>query len=66
MSRKNKKNLVLENIKLLTAGAKGVAIGKTEDGKTVLVSGAIPGDTVNVRVKKPNPNIMKEKQQRFW
>ncbi len=46
MHRKNrirgmrkKKNIILENIKLLTAGAKGVAIGKTEDGKTVLVSG---------------------------
>ncbi|WES95873.1 23S rRNA (uracil(1939)-C(5))-methyltransferase RlmD [Chryseobacterium arthrosphaerae] len=49
---RKKKNIVLENIKLLTAGAKGVAIGKTEDGKTVLVSGAIPGDLVNVRVKK--------------
>jgi 23S rRNA (uracil1939-C5)-methyltransferase len=35
MSRKNKKNLILENIKLLNAGAKGVAIGRTEEGKTV-------------------------------
>lgn len=49
---KKKKNIILENIKLLTAGAKGVAIGKTEEGKTVLVSGAIPGDVVNARVKK--------------
>jgi len=52
MSRKNKKNLVLENIKLVSAGAKGVAIGRTEEGKAVMVSGAIPGDVVNVRVKK--------------
>jgi 23S rRNA (uracil1939-C5)-methyltransferase len=52
MSRKNKKNLILENIKLLTAGAKGVAIGRTEEGKAVMVSGAIPGDIVNVKVKK--------------
>lgn len=49
---KKKKNIILENIRLLTAGAKGVAIGKTEEGKTVLVSGAIPGDIVNARVKK--------------
>lgn len=49
---KKKKNLILENIKLLSAGAKGVAVGKTEEGKTVLVSGAVPGDTVNARVKK--------------
>ena len=49
---KKNKNLILENIKLISAGAKGVSVGKTEDGKTVLVSGAIPGDTVNARVKK--------------
>lgn len=51
MSRK-KKNLILENIKLLSAGAKGVAVGKTEEGKTILVSGAVPGDVVNARIKK--------------
>ena len=50
--RKKNKNIVLENIKLVSAGAKGVAVGKTEEGKTVLVSGAVPGDVVNVRVKK--------------
>ena len=49
---KKKKNIILENIKLITAGAKGVAVGKTEEGKTVLVSGAVPGDVVNARVKK--------------
>ncbi|RQP07835.1 MAG: 23S rRNA (uracil(1939)-C(5))-methyltransferase RlmD [Chryseobacterium sp.] len=50
--RKKKKNLILENIRLLSAGAKGVSVGKTDDGKTVLVSGAVPGDLVNVRVRK--------------
>lgn len=49
---KRKKQQILENIRLASAGAKGVAVGKTEEGKTVLVSGAVPGDTVNVRVKK--------------
>lgn len=49
---KKKKNIILENIRLIAAGAKGVAIGRTEEGKTVLVSGAIPGDVVNARVKK--------------
>lgn len=49
---KKKKNFILENIRLLSAGAKGVAVGKTDEGKTVLVSGAVPGDLVNVRVKK--------------
>lgn len=52
MKKRNKKNIILENIKLLNAGAKGVAIGRTEEGKTVMVTGAIPGDIVNVKVKK--------------
>ncbi|SDL93300.1 23S rRNA (uracil(1939)-C(5))-methyltransferase RlmD [Chryseobacterium taihuense] len=50
--KRNKKNIILENIQLVSAGAKGIAIGRTEEGKTVMVSGAIPGDVVNVRVKK--------------
>ncbi|WKS95720.1 23S rRNA (uracil(1939)-C(5))-methyltransferase RlmD [Riemerella columbina] len=49
---KRRKNIILENIQLTTAGAKGVTIGKTEAGKTVLVSGAVPGDVVRARVKK--------------
>ena len=49
---KKKKILILENIELLSAGAKGVSVGKTEEGKTVLVSGGVPGDIVNARVKK--------------
>lgn len=49
---KKKKNIFLENIRLLSAGAKGIAVGKTDEGKTVLVSGAVPGDLVNARVKK--------------
>jgi len=50
--KRNKKNIILENIQLVSAGAKGIAIGRTEEGETVMVSGAIPGDIVNVRVKK--------------
>lgn len=53
---KKKKIQILENIELLSAGAKGVSVGKTEDGKTVLVSGAVPGDIVNARVKKAKSN----------
>ena len=49
---KKKKNQILEQIQLTSAGAKGVAVGKTQEGKTVLVSGAVPGDLVNARVRK--------------
>lgn len=55
MRRKNK-NIVLENIRLVSAGSKGIAVGRTEEGKTVLVCGAVPGDLVNVRVKKSKSN----------
>lgn len=54
--RRKKQNIVLENIRLVSAGAKGIAIGRTDEGKTVLVSGAVPGDLVNVRVKKSKSN----------
>ena len=54
--KNKKKNQILENIRLLSAGAKGVSVGKTELGKTVLVSGAVPGDLVNARVKKSKSN----------
>lgn len=50
--KKKKREIILEGITLTSAGAKGVAVGKTEEGKTVLVSGAVPGDTVIARVKK--------------
>lgn len=50
--KKSRKNIFLDNIKLISAGAKGVAVGRTEEGKTILVSGAVPGDTVRARVKK--------------
>lgn len=53
---KKKKNIILDHIKLVSAGAKGVAVGKTEEGKTVLVSGAVPGDVVQARVKKAKSN----------
>ena len=59
--RRKQKNIVLENIRLVAAGAKGIAIGRTDEGKTVLVSGAVPGDLVNARVKNRNLIILKPK-----
>ena len=44
--------MILENIKVDRAGGRGVAVGKTDDGKTVLIRGAAPGDVVDVRVIK--------------
>lgn len=71
--RKKRPPLILENIQLTTAGAKGAAIGKTEEGKTVFVRNAVPGDLVNLRVTKRNKRffegivteVLKESQDRI-
>ena len=52
MSRKVKNKIILNNIEVLRAGAKGVSVGRTEEGKTVLIKGAIHGDIVDVHVLK--------------
>ena len=31
--RKRKQNIILENIKLVSAGSKGVSVGKTDENK---------------------------------
>ena len=49
--------MILENIQIDRAGGRGVAVGKTSDGKTVLVRGAAPGDVVDVRVVKRHKNF---------
>jgi 23S rRNA (uracil1939-C5)-methyltransferase len=54
--KQKKPNPILENISIYGAGAKGVAIGKTTEGKTVLVKGAVPGDVVDVQVRKSKSN----------
>lgn len=49
--------MILENIKVDRAGGRGVAVGKSADGKTILVRGAAPGDVVDVRVIKRKKNF---------
>ena len=58
---RNRVQLTLENIHLFDAGGKGKAVGKTEEGQIVLVTGAIPGDTVDVRVTKKKKAYMEGK-----
>jgi len=61
MARKKGKNIFLENIEVLRAGAKGVSIGKTAEGKTVLIQDAVPGDVVNVSVFKKKSGYLQGK-----
>lgn len=46
------KPLMVESIELPVAGARGVAIGRMEDGRALMAKGAVPGDTAKVRITK--------------
>lgn len=61
MARKKRREILLENIEVLRAGAKGVSIGKTQEGQTVLIQNAVPGDLVHVSVFKKKANYMEGK-----
>lgn len=52
---KYKEPLYIENLAVTTAGAQGKAIAK-QDGMVVFVTGAVPGDVVDVRVTKKKSN----------
>jgi len=50
MARKKIKPIV--RVKFDQVGAKGVSLGKLEDGKVVMASGVVPGDVADVRLLK--------------
>lgn len=50
--RKKKERLAFEKVEVLRAGAKGKSVGKAPDGRTILLSNAIPGDVVDVLTTK--------------
>lgn len=49
--------ILIENLSVTSAGAQGKAIAK-QDGMVVFVTGAIPGDVVDVRVTKKKSNYL--------
>ena len=51
MARRNKR-VVLENLEVIDAGAKGKAVARAEDGRVVFINNAIPGDVVDVQTFK--------------
>ena len=51
MARRNKR-VILEDLEVIDAGAKGKAVAKAEDGRVVFISNAVPGDIVNVQTTK--------------
>ncbi|MCT7905162.1 23S rRNA (uracil-C(5))-methyltransferase RlmCD [Candidatus Ornithobacterium hominis] len=52
---------IIEDVHLLTAGAKGAAIAKPEGQKTIMVCNGVPGDVVDVRIVKKKKRFLEGK-----
>ena len=57
MGRK-KRNIVLENIELTDAGSLGKSISKKEGDKIIFTKNGVPGDIVDIRVKKKRKSYL--------
>ncbi len=44
--------MLLENLLIVDAGAKGVSVARLEDGKVILVKNAVPGDIGDIQITK--------------
>lgn len=51
MGRTNKR-VVLENLEVFDAGAKGKAVARAEDGRVVFINNAVPGDIATIQTHK--------------
>ena len=51
MARKNNR-VIIEDIEVIDAGAKGKAVAKAPDGRVVFINNAVPGDVVTVQTFK--------------
>ncbi len=47
-----KKNILIENVTVTDAGAKGKSVAKAPDGRVIFISNALPGDVVDVQTTK--------------
>ncbi len=52
MGRRKTNRIILENLEVIDAGAKGKAVAKAADGRVVFITNAVPGDVVNVQTTK--------------
>jgi len=52
MGRSKTKRVILEDLEVIDAGAKGKSIAKAADGRVVFISNAVPGDVVTVQTTK--------------
>lgn len=57
--------VILENLEVIDAGAKGKAVAKAADGRVVFISNAVPGDIVNVQTHKKRKSYYEGKAISF-
>ena len=65
MSRRHPKDLILYGLAVTDAAARGKAVAHAEDGRAVLIEGAVPGDTVDVRVTKKSSRYYEGRVERL-
>lgn len=52
MGKRKTNRIILEDLEVIDAGAKGKAIAKAADGRVVFISNAVPGDVATVQTTK--------------
>jgi len=65
MGRKRTKRVVLEDLEVIDAGAKGKAIAKAADGRVVFINNAVPGDVATVQTTKKRKSYFEGKAISF-
>lgn len=63
--RKRKKRIVLEDLAVVDAAAKGKAIAKAPDGRVVFINNAVPGDVATIEVFKKRKGFYEGKAIAF-
>ena len=58
MSRKRKKNIILQKLKLSGVGSLGKGFAKTIDKKIIFTKYGIPGDIVDVNIRKKRSSYL--------
>ena len=52
MGRRKTNRIILENLEVIDAGAKGKSIAKAADGRVVFIDNAVPGDIATIQTTK--------------
>jgi len=52
MGRRKSNRIILEDLEVIDAGAKGKAVARAHDGRVVFINNAVPGDVVTVQTNK--------------